>query len=149
MSPVSGIGLSLLDRLTSEETPTLGHVREGLKRDLIDLLNTRQRVTSWPATLAELEKSILNYGILDLSTANFSTDAQRAAVVERIGEAVRLAEPRLSNMRISALSNVDPSDRSLRVLIEAEIVVDSEAEPVQFRTFIDPLGQSVSVTDQS
>lgn len=149
MNRPPSIGMSLLDRLISEDTPTLAHVRNGLKRDLGDLLNTRQRVTSWPSVLGELERSILNYGILDLTTANFSTDAQRAAVVERIGEAVRRAEPRLSHMRITALNNVDPSDRSLRVLIEAEIIVDSEAEPVQFSTIIDPLGQSVSIVDQS
>lgn len=149
MNRPASIGMSLLDRLISEDAPTLAHVRNGLKRDLGDLLNTRQRIMSWPAALGELERSILNYGILDLSTANFSTDAQRTAVVERIGEAVRLAEPRLSGMRISAMTNADPSDRSLRVLIQAEIIVDSEAEPVQFSTIIDPLGQSVSIVDQS
>lgn len=149
MNQRPSVGLSLMDRLIGEDAPTVTHVRQGLKRDLEDLLNTRQRVTSWPSILTELEKSVLAYGVFDLTTANFSTEAQRAAVVERIGDAVRRAEPRLSQLRISPLTNSDPSDRSLRVRIEAEIIVDSEAEPVQFSTIIDPLGQSVSITDQS
>ncbi|TCT02459.1 type VI secretion system baseplate subunit TssE [Aquabacter spiritensis] len=149
MNDGPAVGLSLIDRLFGDEAPSLARVRAGLKRDLEDLLNTRERVKSWPAVLGELERSLFSYGIVDLATANFSTEERRAAVVEEIGATIRRLEPRLTRMNIAALQNADPSDRSLRIRIEAQIIIDSESEPVQFNTIIDPIAGAVALTDQS
>ncbi|MEP9379115.1 type VI secretion system baseplate subunit TssE [Aquabacter sp. CN5-332] len=145
MSPA--IGPSLLDRLYGQEGYVVKRVRDGLKRDLEDLLNTPQRVIGWGDELGELDASLLNYGIVDLSTSNLSTEQMRAAVVEQIGETIRRLEPRLADMKISAIPNADPADRSLRMRIEVHIMVESEAEPVFFNTIIDPISNLVSLTN--
>ncbi|MFG1462656.1 type VI secretion system baseplate subunit TssE [Xanthobacter sp. DSM 24535] len=140
------LGLSLVDRLLDAERPTVAAFRDGLRRDLEELLNTDRRVIGWAADLTELDTSLVNFGIMCLSTVNLSTEQRRAQVVEEIGEIIRHWEPRLENMRVSAVPNVDSSDRSLRMRIEAEIMIEPSPEPMVFDTLIDPLGNTVSLT---
>ena len=64
---------SVLDRLIDDE-PTatreppksrgqvLRDLKQSVRRDLENLLNTRQRCKSWPENLSELEVSLVNYG---------------------------------------------------------------------------------------
>ncbi|MFG1423612.1 type VI secretion system baseplate subunit TssE [Roseixanthobacter liquoris] len=140
------LGLSLVDRLLDTERPTVAAFRDGLRRDLEELLNTDRRVIGWAADLAELDTSLINFGVMCLSTVNLSTEQRRAQVVEEIGQIIRQWEPRLANMRVSAVPNVDSSDRSLRMRIEAEILIEPSPEPMIFDTLIDPLGNTISLT---
>ncbi|MFG1412454.1 MAG: type VI secretion system baseplate subunit TssE [Pseudomonadota bacterium] len=139
-------GLSLVDRLLDADRPTVAAFRDGLRRDLEELLNTDRRVIGWAADLTELDTSLVNFGVMCLSTVNLSTEQRRAQVVEEIGDIIRQWEPRLANMRVSAVPNVDSSDRSLRMRIEAEIMIEPSPEPMIFDTLIDPLGNTVSLT---
>ncbi|HQS08481.1 MAG: hypothetical protein B7Y12_09615 [Rhizobiales bacterium 24-66-13] len=140
------LGLSLVDRLLDADRPTVAAFRDGLRRDLEELLNTDRRVIGWAADLTELDTSLVNFGVMCLSTVNLSTEQRRAQVVEEIGDIIRQWEPRLANMRVSAVPNVDSSDRSLRMRIEAEIMIEPSPEPMIFDTLIDPLGNTVSLT---
>ncbi|MFG1400211.1 type VI secretion system baseplate subunit TssE [Roseixanthobacter pseudopolyaromaticivorans] len=140
------LGLSLVDRLLDTDRPTVAAFRDGLRRDLEELLNTDRRVIGWAADLTELDTSLVNFGVMCLSTVNLSTEQRRAQVVDEIGEIIRQWEPRLANMRVSAVPNVDSSDRSLRMRIEAEIMIEPSPEPMIFDTLIDPLGNTVSLT---
>ncbi|MFG1428797.1 type VI secretion system baseplate subunit TssE [Roseixanthobacter glucoisosaccharinicivorans] len=140
------LGLSLVDRLLDTDRPTVAAFRDGLRRDLEELLNTDRRVIGWAADLTELDTSLVNFGVMCLSTVNLSTEQRRAQVVEEIGDIIRQWEPRLANMRVSAVPNVDSSDRSLRMRIEAEILIEPSPEPMIFDTLIDPLGNTVSLT---
>ncbi|OYX73644.1 MAG: hypothetical protein B7Y95_08470 [Rhizobiales bacterium 32-66-11] len=140
------LGLSLVDRLLDADRPTVAAFRDGLRRDLEELLNTDRRVIGWAADLTELDTSLVNFGVMCLSTVNLSTEQRRAQVVEEIGDIIRQWEPRLANMRVSAVPNVDSSDRSLRMRIEAEILIEPSPEPMIFDTLIDPLGNTVSLT---
>ncbi|WP_298952910.1 type VI secretion system baseplate subunit TssE [uncultured Methylobacterium sp.] len=139
------IRLSILDRLLDPEESALTALRNGLRRDLEDLLNTNPRVKGWPAHLGELDHSLLSYGIMDLATANLATEQRRSAVVAAIGAIVREWEPRLANLSAVALPNADPTDRSLRIRIEAEILIEPAPEPMVFDTVIDPLTNTVSL----
>ncbi|GGF57715.1 type VI secretion protein [Azorhizobium oxalatiphilum] len=145
MSPPAGVSLSLLDRLREHDGTRVSRIRDGIRADLQDLLNTPHRVRGWAQGLSELDTSIFNYGIVDLCTANLSTEGQRSAVVEDIGKTIRTYEPRLSDMRIYAVPNADPSDRTLRIRIEAHIYIENEAEPIIFNTVIDPVLNSISL----
>lgn len=140
------IGLSFLDRLLDPEETPVTAMRNGLRRDLEDLMNTNRRVKGWPDSLGELDHSLLSYGIMDLATANLSTPERRDAVVAAIADIVREWEPRLGHLRVSALPNADSADRSLRIRIEADIMMDPSPEPMIFDTIIDPLTSTVSMT---
>lgn len=149
MSVAVGIHLSLLDRLCGEDGPRLARIRDGVRRDLEDLLNTPFRVKGWSQDLSALDSSVFNYGVLDLTTANMSTEQRRAEVVEDIGRTIRQFEPRLSDMRIFTVPNADPTDRVVRIRIEAQMFIESEMEPIIFNTVIDPLFNSISMTSGS
>lgn len=135
--------LSILDRLLDEDAPLLQTLRHGIRRDLEALLNTEQRVVGWSEELDQLDRSILNFGMMCLGTTNMATEEARLAVVERIGAFIRFWEPRLRNLNIRALPNVDASDRSLRIRIEAQIAVDPTPVPMVFDTVIEPSGNTM------
>ncbi len=142
-----GIRLSILDRLLAPEQSALTVLRDGLRRDLEDLLNANPRVRRWPAHLTELDHSLLSFGIMDLATVNLATEERRAAVVTIIGEIVREWEPRLANLHAVALPNADPTDRALRIRIEASILLEPSPEPMVFDTIIDPLTNTVALVN--
>ncbi len=137
------LGLSIVDRLLDEERPSVQAFRDGLRRDLEDLLNTEWRVTGWSEDLTELDSSLLNYGIMSLATINLSTEQRRAQVVKEIGDIIRRWEPRLKDMRVSLLPNIDSGDRSLRMRIDAEVIIDASPEAMVFDTVIDPVANSI------
>src|SRR5437773_228098 len=79
---------SVLDRLLDDEPETkrdpprgrhqvLRELKVSVRRDLEDLLNTRRRCGSWPADLAELERSLVNYGVPDFAGANMGSAERR------------------------------------------------------------------------
>lgn len=138
--------LSVFDRLADEDVPFLEAMRLGIRADLEMLLNTDRRVVGWAAELNELDSSILNFGMMNFATTNLATDQRRASVVNQVGDIIRRWEPRLGNLRVTALPNIDATDRSLRIRIEAEIMVDPNPEPMVFDTVIDPIGNTVSLS---
>ena len=69
---------SLLDRLIDEEpddsreppksrSQLLRELKQSIRRDLENLLNTRQRCRSWPENFDELTVSLVSYGIPDMA----------------------------------------------------------------------------------
>lgn len=142
---MTSIGLSLIDRLLDEEGSLAERVRNGLRRDLEDLLNSNPRVVGWSREFAELDNSLLNFGIPDLATTNLATEHLRMAAVADIGEIIRTWEPRLKDLVVSAIPNADPADNSLRMRIEGQVMLDPLKEPMIFDTIIDPIGNVISL----
>ena len=67
-------------------------------------------------------------------------------MVEELGHVIRAQEPRLRTMRIFALENADPGDRTLRIRIEGHVQIDAEFVPVEFNTLIDTIGNTILMT---
>src|SRR5690606_20032861 len=74
---------SILDRLLDDEPHIqveadknrhqhLRELRNSVKRDLENLLNTRYRMVDPPEEFPQLEVSLLNYGLPDLATVNIA-----------------------------------------------------------------------------
>src|SRR5262245_30104663 len=83
---------SILDRLidldptvSREPSPSRHQVLRELKlsvrRDLENLLNSRQRCVSPPDHMKELEKSLVNYGIPDLTASSMGSLQEREKLV--------------------------------------------------------------------
>lgn len=139
---------SVLDRLIGNTgTPTAGgyssgqsiaQMRNSVRRDLENLLNTRWRCSSWPPNQDELETSLINYGIPDFSGANMGSEADREEFRLIVERAIKTFEPRFVSVRVVLLENEDKSDRTLRFRIDAEIHSVPEPEPVIFDTDLEP-----------
>lgn len=147
--------LSFLDRLMldDEDGPTpsprreLERLRDAVRRDLEALLNSRRCLWSWPSAAAELDTSVLSFGLPDVHSQPMATEDQRDSYRLTIEDAIRRFEPRLRAVRVVLLQNVEEVDRTLRFRIQAVLRADVDGEPVVYDTRLDPALRTFTVTD--
>lgn len=132
---------SVLDRLIDKEPTSqvearphppavLREIRQAVRRDLENLLNTRRLYTAPAKDEDPLTLSSVGYGIPDFTGAAANTEAMLAA----IEDAIRRFEPRLKNVRVQLDGPKQTVDRTLRFRIEATLWVEPLREPVAFRS---------------
>jgi type VI secretion system protein ImpF len=140
---------SVLDRLldddpgnTREPAPSrdqvLREMKESVRRDLENLLNTRRRLLAWPAELKELNRSMVGYGIPDVSGSALGAAAGREEFCRLLQTMLRQYEPRFKTVEVRPLTNAEPLDRTLRFRIDALLHVDPAPEPVAFDSTLEP-----------
>jgi len=141
---------SVLDRLMQPDAGTGGRgaglrehrqreLKECIRRDLEDLLNTRWRASSWPPNLDELETSLVNYGIPDFTGANLGSPTNQEEFRRVLERVIRKFEPRFKSVKVHLLKNPDPLDRALRFRIDALVHADPVPEAVIFDSELKPL----------
>jgi type VI secretion system protein ImpF len=149
---------SVLDRLIDErpdqtrepaksQNQVLSELRQSVRRDLESLLNTRMRCTEWPGELEELERSLINYGIPDVSAASLQSEQGRRAYLKHIERTIRQFEPRFKSVRVVPLENADYLDRTLRFRIDALMYASPAPQTIVFDTALAPDTGSFSVKD--
>lgn len=145
--------LSFLDRLLLDDEEgasprrELERLRDAVRRDLEALLNSRRCLWSWPRAAAELDCSVLSFGLPDLHSQPMATEDQRDSYRLTIEDAIRRFEPRLRSVQVALLQNVEDIDRTLRFRIQAVLRADVDGEPVVYDTRLDPALRSFTVTD--
>jgi type VI secretion system protein ImpF len=133
---------SILDRLTEvEEWPTTRSqstrfFRDGLKRDLEWLLNTRQPPLPQIAQKPAVKASVINYGLPDISALGFASTADQRSLRIAIETCLRNYEPRLMDIRVT-LESSDTTDRRLRFHIEGNMKLDPAPEEIAFDTVLE------------
>jgi len=151
---------SVLDRLLDHEpdkrveAPKSRHqilreLKQSVRRDLENLLNTRWRCVSWPPNLDELELSIVNYGIPDFTSANMGASVDRERLRRIIEQVVRRFEPRFKSVKVALLDNADETDRTLRFRIDALLYAEPAPEPVVFDSQLEPSTSDFTVKGQT
>jgi len=151
--PKQPLKTSVLDRLLDDspevstdppipESKSLRELRQTVRRDLENLLNTRQRALSWPKSLEELESSLVNYGIPDFAGVNLGSSEGRDEIRRILEQTIRRNEPRFQRVKITLLDNLEPLDRVLRFRIEALLRVEPAPEPVTFDSVMEPVSGS-------
>ena len=134
---------SLLDRLIDEEphrqqddpvtkNQLVRRIRDSIRRDVEDLLNTKYRCVEWPPQFEELDDSLLNYGLPDFTAAGFNAVNEPEILLESIRAALRRFEPRLKQVKVTRDSKKDFSDRSVRFRIVATLIIESLEQEVRF-----------------
>ena len=147
---------SVLDRLIDDEpentreTPrsrnqVLRELRQSVRRDLEDLLNTRWRCTAWPPNLDELEVSLVNYGIPDFTGAVMNSPEDRDSFRRVIEQTIRRFEPRFKTVKVELLKNSDRTDRTMRFRIDALMYAEPAPEPVVFDSHMEPTTRTFEV----
>jgi type VI secretion system protein ImpF len=133
---------SILDRLTDfEDWPTTRSqstrlFRDGLKRDLEWLLNTRQPPLPEITALPGAKASVINYGLPDICSLGFSSAADQRSLRIAIETCLRNYEPRLMDIRVT-LESSDTVDRRLRFHIEGNMKLDPAPEEIAFDTVLE------------
>lgn len=130
---------SLMDRLVDVPLPedtgkriSVQDVRNGVSRDLENLLNTRSEGARLiPDAFKECRASSLTYGILDFSSYSLLSPQDRDRIRRSLEQAIALHESRLTRVRVQ-LEPQRELDRALRFRIEALMELGEDDEKVQF-----------------
>jgi type VI secretion system protein ImpF len=153
----SPVEMSLLDRLLDDDPAAsqdpaktrrkaLEEFRDALRRDLEALLNTRACSVSWSRGLSELDTSILNYGVLTVTSADLSAEDNRERLRSAVERAIRRFEPRFLRVNVTLVEDAERIDRTLRFRIEALAQAKPAPEPLVFDSVLDPSTQGVVVS---
>jgi type VI secretion system protein ImpF len=145
---------SVLDRLiddapsapsepASARSTRVGELKQTVRRDLEWLLNTR-RTLEIPPGLPHLEKSLVGYGLPDITSASLSNPHDRARLRRSVEETIARFEPRLSQVRV-VLDESRERERALRFRIEAVLNVEPNPEPVAFDSVLQLHNKAFSV----
>ena len=134
---------SILDRLMddkplvttesmSEMHLDMSRYKQAVARDLESLLNSRrvdfdERIESLP----QARRSIMTYGITDLSSLSLLDPGAQGHLRSQIKTAIERHEPRLSRVRVS-LDVPKGRDRQLRFRVDAVLSVHPQKPPVVF-----------------
>ena len=147
---------SLLDRLIDDEpeltrdppmtrTQELIAIRNGFRRDLEALLNTRRLCRTPPPEYKSLAEALPSYGVEDFVGAPLSTLEQRQDLAAAVEKTIRIFEPRFASVKVTLIKSRDPAERRQAIRIEAVARLEHGPEPVVFETAIDPSTRSFQV----
>lgn len=151
---------SILDRLLDNDPASprdvesgqhqkLKQLRDSVRKDLQNLLNTRFRMIEPDSDFPNLKKSLLNYGLPDLATINITDKAKRQAFIKQLESILITFEPRFKTIKVSYLENSNSSDRTLRFRIDATLYADPSPEVVVFDSILEPVSRIVNVEETS
>jgi type VI secretion system protein ImpF len=141
------ITLSVIDRLIDTEpanqaegqqnrSQALRQLKASLKRDLEWLLNTRRTPEEVAEASLELQRSLYNYGLPDISGMGVHSSQDQNLVLRMIEAAVSAYEPRIQGARVT-LEPAAPNSRTLRFQIQGLLRLDPAPERVTFDTVLE------------
>ena len=107
-------------------------LKDAVARDLEALLNARQEaLDELPTEFAEVQCSLLTYGLPDFTAFNPLNDSDRDQIRRALEQAIATFEPRLMRVRVS-LQPWHEHERALHFRVEALLRVDPAPEQVTF-----------------
>jgi len=151
---------SILDRLFDndpnnnveidpDQHQKLKELRNSVRRDLENLLNTRYRMIEPESEYIEIQTSLLNYGLPDLATVNISDKEKRKDFIQHMEMVLIEYEPRFKSVKVRYMENSDTLDRTLRFRIDAALYADPSPEMVVFDSILEPVTRTVNVEETS
>jgi type VI secretion system protein ImpF len=157
IGPTQRLMPSLLDRLIDPDAGgtaegqgyNLVQMIESVRRDLEELLNTRQTCAGIPLIYTEIYDSIVAYGMPDMTMVNAATTGERSKLGRVIEAIVAKYEPRLRDIRATLVPSKTKtkSDPTVRFSIEARLNVEPSPE-VGFQTILELMTGQASVKPQ-
>jgi type VI secretion system protein ImpF len=143
---------SVLDRLLDADPESqveppqsraqlLRELKQSVRRDLENLLNTRICLYPVPDDLPELKTSVLNYGIPDFTGLSMGSREQRDRLREMVEDAILRFETRFISVRVevaTGASSARATDRTIHFRIEGLLYAEPAPEPVTFDSQLRP-----------
>lgn len=105
--------------------------RAAVLRDLEQLLNTRNPFFDLSPDFIEVAQSALSYGLPDISALRVRNPADQLRLKQTVESTLRRFEPRLTAVVVT-FSEGPASERSLRLRVDARLVMDPSPQPVSF-----------------
>ena len=140
------IGLSVLDRLIDEDlriqdkqltrSESLRKLRDGVRRDLEWLLNTRHPVIAAPPE-SQLARSLYMYGIPDVTSMSSKNIHDRQSLMQSMQDTITRFEPRIANPRVTLAPEQNEKIPVLKFVIEGLLRVDPSPEQISFGAVVE------------
>jgi type VI secretion system protein ImpF len=145
---------SLVDRLIDDdpqasfdahesEDDAVARYKVALRRDLESLLNTKRPWLPVVDRYPGMDRTVVGYGIPDLSTEDMSVPAVRERVRRVIAQVIREHEPRLSEIDIEM--DEGPTSRGMRLRIAAVLNITQSEETVVYEASVRPGDRTIEV----
>lgn len=145
---------SLLDRLIDEtpeqafdpaesEEDALFRYKAGLRRDLEALLNGKRPQIKAIERNQVLGRSILGYGLHDISTEDFSADGARDRIRRMVAQCIRDHEPRLSDVEVEM--DEGATSEGVRFRIMAVLKLSRDNDMVVYDANVRPSDRAIAV----
>ena len=145
--PEQTVTLSVMERLVDRD-PTVAaepaltraqsvrQLKASLRRDLEWLLNTRRRPDAVESEFKELEQSLFNYGLADISNLSWDSARDRQRVSRMIEKTIATFEPRIKRLKVVAAEAAPGAKHVLRFQIEGLLDMDPAPEHISFDTVL-------------
>src|SRR5689334_3466233 len=111
-------------------------LKASLRRDLEWLLNTRRRPDAVDSEYKELEQSLFNYGLPDVSTLSWDSGRDRTRLSRMIEKTISTFETRIKRLRVVPLESTGAAKHVLRFQIEGLLDIDPAPEHISFDTVL-------------
>ncbi len=146
--PEQIVSQSLLERLIDrdpmnqapESPPTraqsVRQLKASVRRDLEWLLNSRRNPEPAGTEYQELEQSLYNYGLPDLTSLNWQSSRDRLKLCRMLEQTLTTFEPRLRRAKVTALESAASTQHILRFQIEGMLDMDPAPEHISFDTVL-------------
>jgi len=142
------VQLCLLDRLIDldvnnrHEAPltraeSLRQFRNSVKRDLEWLLNTTRPSLDIPESHAEVEKSIICYGLPDISNMSLQSASDESRLRRSLESAIETFEPRLARPKVTSKEPFKKAMQAVTFHVEAILMVEPAPERIAFDTVLE------------
>lgn len=111
----------------------LKDLKNSVRRDLENLLNTRVCFADVPPDLPQLQTSLANYGIPDFGSLISDSSNSIEGLRNRLEDVIRRYETRFQNVRVELdVDSKSRFSRSVRFVIHGVLHAEPEPEPVTF-----------------
>jgi type VI secretion system protein ImpF len=145
--PEQTVTQSVLERLIDREpqesleaSPTraqsVRQLKVSLRRDLEWLLNTRQTPEAVGTEFRELEHSLHNFGLPDVTSLSWDSARDRARLARIIEQTLDVFEPRLKGVKVVILGASPGAQHVMRFQIEGLLDMDPAPELISFDTVL-------------
>lgn len=135
------------DRNRNQRGFNLTALRQSVRRDLENLLNSRVQWHTWPESFQELELSLLNYGLPDFSVMVVDSTEGREQLCRAVENTIRRFEPRFVDVEVSIPESNNTIDRIMRLRIQALLYADPEPEHIMFDSEVEPVHLGLTIKD--
>jgi type VI secretion system protein ImpF len=145
--PEQTVTQSVLDRLIDREPTTsveaapsraqsVRQLKASLRRDLEWLLNSRRTPDAVDGEYQELERSLYNFGLPDVTSLSWDSARDRGRLARMIEQALATFEPRLTGIRVVAVEAATGARHIMRFQIEGMLEMDPSPEHISFDTLL-------------
>jgi type VI secretion system protein ImpF len=120
---------------SSNRAQSVRMLKASLRRDLEWLLNTR-RIPEPVTEFEQLEESLYNFGLPDVTSLSWDSVRDRAKLVRMIEQTLATFEPRIARLKVIPVESAGSARHVLRFQIEGLLQMDPAPEHISFDTVL-------------